>query len=362
MAPKVKNPCINSDVVCPICGKTDTYYRLKPHIFNEANRDVDMRPRKYVWRQDGFENYYPPFYYMWYCKNCHFTAGHQFFKDPIKNTSFSLNKFQKGLQEAYKNNPKVQNVSKLLTEGFNSDNMDYLQVIKLHYLAIFQLQQFEQFEKIDSLNLARYCMRLAWLLRDISDDESKEEIFGDKIHKLVKQLQKKWPKVYKDESSALEAAVEYYKTALGRSRAIESANHEVMMFSLLTRIYLQQGKVPQARQYIMSCRDKLQKFESKCDQACSSETLSEDLIQEMYSDARRMRTVVEEVQDLFEDMRKEWEKKEKKKAKTIIEKLKINPETTDAEELRSSLIKHGIDKTVAMKLYPDRKKKFMGLF
>ena len=62
--------------------------------------------------------------------------------------------------------------------------------------------------------------------------------------------------------------------------------------------------------------------------------------------------------DVISDIKSERAKEEKAKAMKIIKKLGERPPL----EIREILIKKGIDKNMAIKLTPEPKKKFLGLF
>ena len=72
---------------------------------------------------------------------------------------------------------------------------------------------------------------------------------------------------------------------------------------------------------------------------------------------RKLEAVADHAQNVFEDVRAEWESKQMDKGKSIIARHPNKP----PENLRELLVKEGVDEIIAKKLTPIKKKK-KGLF
>ena len=376
LPPKV-NPFLTSSTECPICKSEVPWHHIKPSIYSERDKDVDLRPRTVKWLKEGYSEHHPRLYYMLHCSHCHFTADSETFEAPSNQCSLSAAKFSKRFTALYTQNRQVKKIVNKLSSGINVLSLDLYQAVKLHLLAIFQFQLFDEIAKKDAMNIGRYCLRLAWLYRDIYELDTKKKEQAGRIIKLIRSLKKDWPLIPANEKTALKMAAQYYQTTLEGSYAVETVYDEINLLMILSRIHMKLGDIPEAHTFLGSGKAKFRNFEretselmrlsAQADKAAQSrrqddspmpkKKVSDEQLLEMSTDSRKLKFLTDEVQMLFEDVRDEWERKQKEKANKIIEAHQDKP----VEELRRILLHNKIDKGVVLKLYPEQTKK-KGLF
>lgn len=365
--------------VCPICEAEVKYCYIKPRLYVERDKEADLRPRSIQWLKKGIKGYYPRLYHIRHCPQCFFTADSDLFKDPVKGTSLSVTMFSKKLSLRLKENPSLQNAVNILSTEINAHELDFLQAFKLHFLAILLLQQIDEIADQDATYIGKYCLRLAWLYRDIQENDDLKERFAPQIITLIRSVKKDWPKIPASENIALKMALHYYQTTLQKSHAIETVYNEVSMLLLIARIYLKLGNIEKAHQMLALGQDKARNFERKAvtyqknffqqekrtqgGKAAASESepaVSEARISEMIAESRKMKLQVNEARRVFEDIRDEHEQQQMDKATKLIES---NKDKTP-QELRQLLLDNKIEQRVVDRLYPQEpvKKKKKGLF
>ncbi|CAN2039006.1 putative DUF2225 domain-containing protein [Candidatus Magnetomoraceae bacterium gMMP-15] len=353
------NPFIKSTVVCPICETKHTYQRLKAHVFSEQNPDVDLRPAIIKWSVKELKGSHPSMYYMWHCPTCHFTAGHPFFKNPVQGCKIGMSKFKKTIKTFYGTNENIKKVIDILSADIN-EKPDFYQALKLHLLAAFHLQLIDEIVKMDALNLGRYFLRTAWLYNDIKD-YGVEDTLQVKIKLLIQSIKEYWPDVPENEKTALEIAVQYYMTALVGSLAIKTTPDEVNLVLLIARLYMKLGNIPEARKFIEIGKEKIRNSAQNLKSGDASK-LSDEKKSKLALENNKMRLLIDDVQNIFEDIWQEWKEKQIQKGKEIIKQHTGK----SSDRLRAILIEQGIDQRIALQLAPKhkkkKKKKLFGLF
>ncbi len=370
------SPFSKESQTCPLCEAEIVYQYVKPRLYMERDKDVDLRPRLIDWQQAGFEHLQPRLYYMKHCPKCLFTAGSEIFQEPTKHSNVALSKIRNSLTSLL-TDPRKKPVVQLLSNRINVEALDYYQATKLHLLAIFQLQAVEQLKSRDAMDLGRYCLRLAWLFRDVGTNQELRKQFAPAINKLIHTLKKGWQEIPWNEQTALEMAENYYQTTLKQSHIVETDTDEISLLLIITRISLKLGKFTEAHKLLSMAKDKARKFESRVndllrrqDQAAPAlgrnqliesnqggKGPSPEQLAKMVEESRKMKNLTDEVQRVFEDAKEEWQKKQLVMAKKIIDSQKDK----SSEELRALLLHKKIDQGIVRKLLPEENKKKGGL-
>lgn len=356
------SPLLVVHATCPICGLATEQFKIKTSLFNERDRDVDMRPRRYEWTAKGFQDYHPPLYYIWWCPQCFFAADYRLFENPFQECRVSITGFKKILSEAGKN-PVRQPAFRFLSRNMQALPRSFEKGLRLYFLAVYDLELSEDAVTRESMSLGRYYLRLAWLFRDLEEAEL-GNIDTRTVDDMLGQLGKAWPTAATDENECLERAVLYYENALQKSGAIETVRDEVELVLLISRILMKLGDVPKARAFLQTSREKMRHFEEKQRQRLrDGHGPSDEERFRMGAEGRKMRMLQEDVQTIFEDIRNEWEEKQVAEAKSLIA---VHP-GKKKEELMQILIDNGIERSVATKLLSsdekkEKKKGFLGMF
>lgn len=374
---KQVNPFVDSKAECPVCSTKVINKRIKPRLYAEQDPDVDLRPRKVTWLEKGLEDYIPRFYYIWFCPKCRFAAGDSFFESPVKNTELRPMVFTKKMKTILDKDPYVKKLVGYLSKDIIPSEPNPFQSVKLHLLAIFLIQQLEEMEKRDTLNLGRYCLRLAWVYRDITESPELSHKYIQQINKFIGPLKKAWPSVPVNEKKALLLAVKYYQTALVKSRMIKTTREGVTLLLLIARIHLKLDNVPEAHKYLTLAMDQERNHERKRKDLISlakieeSDRLKDDKIsfskkdpgaeaavkiKEMGAEGRRMKLMITEFQIIFDDIREEWELDQIRKARAILEKSTAKKD----DDLRQILTDNGFSQKIVFRVVPNIRKK--GLF
>lgn len=370
---------IKSSTVCPICEAVIKYRYIKPRLYVDRDKEVDLRPRSIQWLKKGIKGYYPRLYHMRHCPQCYFTADSDLFKNPVKGTSLTLTMFSKKLSACLRDNPSLHNAVNMLSTDINAYELDFLQAFKLHFLAILLLQQIDEIADQDATYIGKYCLRLAWLYRDIQENDDLKEHFAPQLITLIRSIKNDWPKIPASENIALKRALHYYQTSLQKSHTIETVYHEVSMLLLIARIYLKLGNIEKAHQMLALGQSKARNFEQqaityqkksfqqekrarggKTAESKSEPIISEARITEMIMESRKMKLQVNEARRVFEDIRDEHEQQQMNKATKVID---ANKDKTP-QELRQLLLDNKVEQRVVDRLYPPEpvKKQKKGLF
>ena len=337
---------------------------------------------------------------MTHCFNCNFTASNNHFENPIQDYAIKQESFIKKFLNDQKKK-KVKIVTKILTknfqtwedfikDGFVSGN-HYLNLylsIKINLLAIFQLLQYKKtIVDKDSTELGTYHLRLAWLYRDLKKDEKTKV----KVSSLFKKLEPYWEDVPTTEKRALNLAMQFYNQAIDKSRTVSSITKEITMLIQIVKIRLKYNNIMDAYGILMSCIAKTKQFKIKKDKyiATLNRKISNranknvadmtDIEKKSYFDQPQrdeeakkigakmteesniINIMVNETKEIFDDLKGDLEKDQRKKATEILEKI---PTKASSELKRKALKKANIIETVIDKMVPLRKpkKKFLGIF
>ncbi|MGD9125275.1 MAG: DUF2225 domain-containing protein [Desulfarculaceae bacterium] len=384
------DPFLVNSTICPICGTKQKQRRLKSHLFIEQDRDIDMYPRKILRKKNGLEQYHPFMYYMWHCPFCHFTSSYTLFAEPARNSSLTEARFAQIIKQKLDSDARTSDVVAILSNDLDLDLdlRDFDSVIRLYLLAIFLLQTDQEVGFKNALTLGRYCLRLAWVFRELDHDASAKQDLQPQLSELMEVLAEDWPNLPGDEQKALQAAALYYMAALRSPGLVETELDELQLILLAARIYLKLGdlaegrklwsrassiskkaeykvketltRVHKAKSELISARNsKYKLLESKEKQLTGNIAQLEAKAVEVDSQSRRMRNLVLEVQDIVFDLEADLIEQQMEQAKALIAKMGDTPPA----ELRSLLEKKGFLPKVINSLVSEKKSRgFLGLF
>jgi len=358
-----KNPFYIHTVTCPVCGTPAEQRWFQVKKFAERNIDIDKHVRTYTWTDKDFEKYHPPLYYMWRCFNCFFTESHLEYENPLKDPYSNFRTLKAVFEEKYREDERIEKIVDKLGNNIDYGKMDYYQAVKLHLLAIFIQELIDDEDQRNTLKTGRYYLRLAWLYRELEENVKEKEKVDKKLNKLLQFLKKGWRQIASNEKEALQNAVNMFRSAFKTSKAIKSVVTEVDLLMLITGIYIKLEDIENGMKYANLVLNRGQKSKQKINQRMSNavkanQPLNADERRHLDIQVKKLDDIMDSARDAIADLQSEHLKKERKRALAIMKKLGEKP----PHELREILIKKGIDKRVAVKLAPEPKKKFLGLF
>ncbi|GAG06422.1 unnamed protein product, partial [marine sediment metagenome] len=162
---------------------------------------------------------------------------------------------------------------------------------------------------------------------------------------------------------ALRRSVEMLNLAFKTSQSIKSVVAEVDLLLLIAGIFIKLGNNEEGFKYMNMVLTRGQKTKQKMerrirDSEKSDKPMPVDELRRFDVQVKKLDALTNRARDIMSDLQAEKMKKEKAKAMAIMKKLGERPPL----EIREILIKKGIGMRVAVKLTPEPKKKFLGLF
>jgi uncharacterized protein (DUF2225 family) len=356
-------PFIQKVIPCPVCKAESSYNAFKTRIFWNRKKDIDQQPLDYFWTIRSLSHYYPPLYYVWLCPSCHFASSYQHFRDPTEGTFLGLDKFRRCIEAARAEEASFDRIVEQLSADIDPDHMDFFRAIKLHLLAIHYMRHVEALATKETMNLARYFLRIAWLYRDLDSEERTSEKAAalPKLKTLFKELESDWPDAPTNEHDALTQAAAYYDIAFEQSNMLKNAVDEINVLQLTGRIHIKlnnykeaqrllQISIERARKNKMRVDEELKGFDQQDDEALEKKRAA------LISESRKMTALIDEAQKLFDTIRDEAQKQDLVRAQKLLKEAGQRP----AEELRNLLAQNHISSSVINHLLPSKKKK--GIF
>lgn len=342
---------------CPLCGSPVTHQHIRPRAYVEQSPDIDYYPRSLQWlvpEAEPGEN--PRLYFMQHCEACHFTAAHQVFKDPFAGSSIGNDRYRNLFAREIHSEPNTRIVALLSPPAARHDHVGAL---RHHLLGLRVLQLSEEVALSQSIARARYCLRIAWLYRDIYANEQLSAVYAPQVAALMENLTKEWPDAPVDERTALTQSAACYRAAFGDAAAISTDDEEMRVLVLLARINMKLGDLTTAHSILTAGREKHMKLERKYQELCREGKLDERTLGEMGATVRRMKKLLDDAKTIFDDLRGPWEQEQLSQGRKILD---AHPSAGTAER-REALQAAGIDQRMIMKLVPDPKpQKKRGLF
>ncbi len=353
-AAKPLDPFAHIPIKCPICDHEHSLLRFRSRYYAQE-KDPDQRPHHFQWGSKSMECFHPPLYFMWMCPQCHFVADQKNFADPLKKTSVGMERFKKTLTDLYADNEGFRKVVETLSADIDMENLDFYQAYRLHLLAIFYLLQFEDMKKKDALNLGRYHLRLAWLLRDMDERPNIRDEVLPKLQALQAQLQAEWPDISLEEVANIRTAAQYYDIAVGASVGIESALDENQVLQQLSRIYLKLSESGEAQKYLQVAINNGTKAKQELDGKLRAPgaSLPDDQRQKIVTESRELTNLINQARALLEVAKENYLLDHTQKAEELLRDVgNVAP-----EQKRELLLRNKIDRRVVFRLVPEEKQK-----
>ncbi len=244
------SPFLAKAVACPLCELVSPQRRIKRHLYQEQKRDIDLKPLSYHWKGKGLTVQHPLIHFLWHCPGCRFTAWPGAWENPIRGTGLTLTKYRAALRDLPGQDPADAKVRALLLQGWTWPELDYEQGLRLHLLAVHQLLLLKKATgALDSLNLGRYCLRLAWLFRELGERPELSPT-ATRMAQLAGRLRPLWPEAPLDDAGALRAAAGFYEIGATDAQAVEDVGELCNLLLLITRIHLKLRQFDPAKRYL----------------------------------------------------------------------------------------------------------------
>jgi uncharacterized protein (DUF2225 family) len=248
-SPRQASAFITKEVVCPLCQQPSPQRRLKRHIYQEQDRDIDLRPRSYLWKAKGLAVPHPLIHFLWHCPVCRFTAWPSAWENPLRGIGVTLTKYREALRPRPGEDPGTAMSMGLLLKGLTWPQLDFFQGLRLHLLAVLELIMLKRGAGVqDSINLGRYCLRLSWLYRELDERPELSPAAGQ-MRALAQALAPHWPDAPLDEDTATRQAVAYYEAGAAEGSAVEDVDELCNLLLLITRLHLKLRQWDPARLY-----------------------------------------------------------------------------------------------------------------
>lgn len=351
-------PVIRCKVRCPMCQAASYQYRMNNRVFWNQDIDIDLQPQNYAKLDHVDPNFHPPLYYMWYCPECHFTAGYRHFIHPLKDVYVKVDAVAERIRDAYAAKGSFHQLVNILSRDLDIEHMDFFQGLRLHLLAVLELELIEDVVKQYFLNLGRYCLHLAWLYRDLSNNPEALAATQPRLDELYEEVRELWPNMPRTEYEALNKAANYYDQTFERSPQVKTVIDEVSILQVIARIYIKLGKREEAKKLLSNSVDRAlearEKIEAKLrDTGEEGKKLTADQTADMVTLSRRLRVIADENKELIQLLADERLKEHTLRAKELIKQNKGR----DRDVLERILTKNHIDRRIIAKLLPDDRKK-----
>lgn len=351
---KLKDPFLRRQVKCPICEHSVEQLGLKTNLFRAEHKDVDRRPYSYRWKQENLGKFHPPFFYVWYCPMCYFAAGRKYYEDPLQDCYLTMRKFKETILDKCKTDPKTKRTINKLTAGVAPDKFCFKQAFQLRLLAIYWAELFPELAKRDAMNLARYYLRLAWLFRDLNENEEAKTAEGPAIQAFFVSLKTVWPEVVQSDEAALRKAAAYYEVTLAHSEMVGNAVVELNVLLIVAEVYLQLADLKPALDALTAAVTSGTRSKQEIDttlrtpQRDTENQLSEADKLELAQQSVDLRSLIERARNMLDKVKADWLAEQKAKAKAILSANKGKTRT----QLRQLLETQGIEPRVVNRLLP----------
>lgn len=343
---------------CAICRKYNIIKRVKARIYIGEDLDVDSRPRSYKWLLKNPPELNPRIYHIATCKVCEWAADKLLFGGFSGDEGIAPKKFITEIRAAGKldQHKKVLAVLKRNLSCDPEHSLNYIEAVKLHLLALYNQLMVPDILSREPYYAGKFALRTAWLFRDIQQDQKLTRLWGEQLETLLIELGAFWEDAPETEQDLNDLAIAYYKASLTQSRMLHTHRDEMECMLLISRMLMQQLRIPEAKEYLSLSQKRIKVFEQELKQLRHQASESDEPCQRVADAAanvRRMQRSFDVVMNLFEDQQHKWEQKQIESARMLIAK---NSEMA-ALELRELLVKNDIAAPIANKLVPKSKEK-----
>jgi len=172
------SPLITTTRLCPLCQQSSQQLQLIPDAFSVKNHDsLTLRP-VYEWKLSTFAVYFPELYSMMECPSCGYCSDIDDFVDPTVQTGMTLPVFTKKAMAVLKDSARYRQISQLLPPPpRDTPENEFRFAIRRFWLAIALRLQIPMISQRNALQLARYCLHLAWLLEVLENKKFHDSTF-----------------------------------------------------------------------------------------------------------------------------------------------------------------------------------------
>jgi len=246
----------------------------------------------------------------------------------------------------------------LCTSDIDLDNFTFVQAFKLHLLAIYWLEGFKEFTQRDAMNLARYYLRIAWLFRDMADDEEATKQEAQQVKALFDEVKEIWPDLPDSDDAALAKAAHYYEVTLGSSEIVETAVDELNMLIIVAQIHLKLKNLKPALDALTSAVTSGTRAKQELDtelRVLEKEAVGERAKKRqafMAQQSSDLRGLIERSRGMLDTVKEEWLANQTEAANQLMQANKGKTKS----ELKQLLIDKEIEPRVIKRLFPDAPK------
>ena len=238
-------PLYEFEVRCPICDKSSVQRQLKKDAYTVVKEDFDKRPVTYQWKKPEFKKFIPSIFYIQRCPHCGFCASQEYFEDGAKDLSCSNHNFRKKMMTCLEEDEGLKKTIELLSERNDGESL-YFWAIKKFLMAIRFLQAVPLIEEQDSLPLAKYCLNLSYLLREL-EVSNIAMMIKQQTDQLKFDLIALWPDVPISGKLAFEKAHYYYDKTYYNSSIPKRKNIEPQLLQMIGRLLCTMGEITDGR-------------------------------------------------------------------------------------------------------------------
>ncbi|MFH0910420.1 MAG: DUF2225 domain-containing protein [Planctomycetota bacterium] len=234
---------------CPICLRELTNRYIKSKMFTAVEVEDDHFVRKYRCELPAFNNLRPEYYHLWMCPYCYFSDEKEVFRgeDDCGGKVEILE--EKLLIETRRPDSVVKRLGPL--SDLQAEFVSWSSALAAHLAAIY-IQEILSPNMRQSGKLARLYLRTAWLYRERDHPEVYEShvIPDPELVEALEDVKKTWSEGPFDETTAMNAALQYYKIELENAGRTDNIRQEISIMFLLVSLYLRLGEKRTAMDYV----------------------------------------------------------------------------------------------------------------
>ncbi len=236
----LQSPFLWRNLKCPMCKEGQDHRVFRVRQFIPKTTEADQHVSEYKWMADNSQPAHPPYFALYYCKNCHFADIMADFRHGL----ISPSAHQLAKQYARLDGAQADTI-KLLGVHTDYEHINFHSALNMHYLALHaQLTAPEDLH--DYFKLGRLCLRIAWMYRerdqgvDIPDGPATCE--GRPFHgypdyqAFLAEVATYWPEIPRDEQAALRLAAKYFEEAISADTRFDEPKEYFAGVKLLMEI------------------------------------------------------------------------------------------------------------------------------
>ena len=355
-----KSPFVKKTVSCPICGSQAENRFIMPKSYIEKTVESDRHVSAYKWMDEEFNKFHPPFYHFWHCPACKFTASQRDFLKPGEDVNSNFNALKKIYLQM---KPTQKQITQLLGNEVNYDQMNFKMALNFHLLAIY-IQELVTVDIRDTNKIASYYLRTGWLVREQTAREDPDGQWAE-YKAFLEKLVKLWPEVPISEADCLLKAAKYFEEAYQSHPRYSDVVQATDLMILIAEIYLRAGDVNLAMKSLTNVMQAGQKFRAAQNELIRKEKEAGKLTMtrkaQIDAQGSRINVLMEKAGDMRQEIIKIRVAQQEPKAKAVVAKLEQSG--MDPEAIREKLNELNFEPALIVKLLGEpKKKKFLGLF